>query len=94
MSRASQREIRDAKRHGEIGFARTQQSWYEHLLEKVQGEIDEREQFLLNERGFTQETLADDDKLYDLYEDEVFFARFSKDMKAQVAYLRKKYFNE
>lgn len=71
-------------------FTRTQQSWAEHILKKLEGEIDERENLLLSE-GWEKENLPDDETLSDLYDDELFYMRYAEEMKSQRDYIKENY---
>jgi len=74
-------------------FTRTQESWANFVLEKVQKKIDDRESWL-KENGWKPEELSDDSVLMDLYDDELFYMRYAEEMARQRTYLRKKYFND
>lgn len=72
-------------------FTRTQQSWARFLQEKIRAQIEERETFLINERGWTTEQLDDDVKLLDLYDEELFWTRYEEQMTRQREYIKNHY---
>lgn len=72
-------------------FARSQESWADFVLGKVQAKIADREAGLI-ENGWTEEEFPNDEILMDLYEDEIFYERYGDEMAKQREYLRKKYF--
>lgn len=74
-------------------FTRNQESWANFVLAKVKKEITEREDWL-RELGWDTDSLPDDPELMDLYDDELFYERYSKEMADQRGYLRKRFFNE
>lgn len=74
-------------------FTRSQESWADFVLPKIQAQIQEREDWLV-EIGWNRDELPDDDILMDLYDDELFYIRFAKEMRKQRAILRAKYFGE
>lgn len=71
-------------------FVRGQESWAQHLLTKLKEQINEREQELAN-LGVDVDDWADDDLLYDLEEDFIFYTRYAKEMAIQREYIRNKY---
>lgn len=75
-------------------FTRTQESWAQFVLKKIRKDIQEKEDYLINERGWSRDQLSEDDALLDLYDDEIFYERHARYMADQRDYLREKYFNE
>lgn len=71
-------------------FTRSQESWSEFVLEKVRQQIADMEDDLL-EVGWKPEEFPENDKLMDLYDDEMFWLRYGEQMVKQREYLRKKY---
>lgn len=72
-------------------FTRTQESWAEFVLAKVQAKIVEQEDWL-RERGWKDVDFPEDEKLMDLYDDELFYSRYAEEMARQRKHLKKKYF--
>ena len=72
-------------------FARSQESWADFVLGKVQAKIADREAALA-ENGWPEEDFPKDEILMDLYDDEMFYERYGDEMAKQREYLRKKYF--
>ena len=71
-------------------FTRTQGSWAAFILEKIRVKIDDREE-ALRENGWSEDQFPDDDKLMDLYDEELFYTRYGEEMIKQRAFLRNKY---
>ncbi len=71
-------------------FTRTQESWAEHVLEKIEAKIKVREHWL-REDGYPESEFADDEELYDLYEDAIFYERYAEEMRKQREYIRVNY---
>lgn len=71
-------------------FVRSQESWAEHILGKIQQQIEDREEWLA-ERGIEPEDFDTDNELLDLYDDEMFYERYAKTMATQRDYIREKY---
>lgn len=71
-------------------FTRSQESWSEFVLNKVRTQIADREEWLA-ERGIEPEDFDTDDELLDLYDDEIFWIRYGKQMAKQREFLREKY---
>lgn len=82
-----------AKQPTATAFTRTQQSWAIFVLSKVKRDIEEREDWL-RELGIPTDEFSDDDKLMNLYDDELFYERYANEMSNQREYLHKKFFNE
>lgn len=74
-------------------FTRTQEDWARFILTKLDTKINARE-LLLQERGVPVEDWDQDEELYDLYDEEMFFARYADEMKKQRNYLHEKYLGE
>lgn len=74
-------------------FVKSQESWAIHVLGLVRAEIEDREE-ALRENGWPDEDFPNDEKLMDLYDDELFWVRYEKEMVKQRRYLKEKYFNE
>jgi hypothetical protein len=79
-----------AKQPTATAFTRTQESWANHVLEKVRKEIEERES-LLRRNDIPIELWDDDDDLMEMYDDELFFERYAEEMARQRAYIKEKY---
>lgn len=71
-------------------FTRKQESWASFVLEKVRAKIEDREEGL-RENGWSPEDFPNDEKLMDLYDDELFWSRYGEEMARQREYLRVKY---
>ncbi len=71
------------------GF-RTQASWANHLVRKLEAEIQARENEL-DDRGVPPEEWDADPQLADLYDDVIFWERHAEEMEAQVEYYRTKF---
>lgn len=71
-------------------FTRTQESWANFVLEKIRAKIAEQESWL-RENGWTDEEFPDNDKLMDLYDDELFYTRYADEMARQREYIRENY---
>lgn len=67
-----------------IAFTRKQEKFGKHILEKVQAEIEELESWL----GKDEEPFG---RLLDLYDDEMYWARFIEQMREQRKHLHNKY---
>jgi hypothetical protein len=74
-------------------FVKNQESWADHVIGIVRAEIEDREE-ALRENGWPDQDFNLDEKLMDLYDDELFWVRYGREMKRQRLYLKEKYFNE
>lgn len=72
-------------------FTRSQESWANFVLEKVQEKIIDRED-ALRENGWSDDDFPKDETLMDLYDDELFYMRYAEEMARQREYIRVKYF--
>lgn len=74
-------------------FTRTQQSWAEFVLVKVRAKIAEQESWL-REQGWPSDKFNENEKLMDMYDDELFYLRYAEEMEKQRAFIRKNYLGE
>ena len=71
-------------------FVRGQESWSEHLLTKLYGQIEAVEA-ALTEAGVPVEEWDKDTELMQLEEDVIFYERYAEEMAVQREYIRTKY---
>ena len=71
-------------------FTRTQESWAAHRADMVRRDITQYEDRLRQE-GIPASSWDDDETLLDLYEDEIFWDRYTDEMVKQRNYLRNQY---
>ena len=74
-------------------FTRTQESWAEFVLDKIEQQIKDRENQLAA-AGVREDQWDRDPILMDLFDDELFYARYAEEMREQRRYIRAKYFGE
>lgn len=79
-----------AKQPTATAFTRTQESWAKFVLDKIKAAIEERESWL-RELGKSTDELSEDNELLDMYDDELFYERYSQEMADQRSYLKAKY---
>lgn len=79
-----------AKQPTATAFTRTQESWARHVLDRVQAQIEDRED-ALRENNWKDEEFPNDETLMDLYDDELFWERYALQMQQQRDYIREKY---
>ena len=72
-------------------LTRTQESWAQFVLAKVQAKIAEQESWL-REQGWKEDEFPNSEILMNLYDDELFYIRYAEEMQRQREYINRKYF--
>jgi len=74
-------------------FTRTQESWAKHRLGRTRAAIETQEDWL-REQGWVADDFPTNDTLMDLYDEELFWARYGEEMASQREFLRETYLGE
>lgn len=69
---------------------RSQESWANFILDKLESQIEAREAEL-EAMGIPVDAYDQDDTLINLYDEEMFYARYADEMARQREYIRSKY---